>query len=95
MKKFLKIALVIGGIAAVAKLVGAKRSEWEGLTEAEVRAKLDQKLPSRIPADKQAAVADKIVAKMRARGALSEDAAEPQAGGNGGMTVDADEKADS
>ena len=50
MKKFLKLALLVGGIAAVAKLVGAKKAEWAGLTESEVRAKLDARLPDRMPA---------------------------------------------
>lgn len=89
-KRLLKFALLIGGIAAVAKLVGAKKAEWSGLTEAEVRAKLDAKLPDRMPAEKQAEVADKIVAKMRERGVLVEDDAEPESEGNGGVAVAVD-----
>ena len=80
MKKILKLALIIGGIAAVAKLVGAKKSEWHGLTESEVRAKLDAKLPDRMSPEKQAMVADKVVTKMRSRGVLldEEPAAAPE-----------------
>ena len=96
MKKLLKLALLIGGIAAVSKLVGAKKAEWAGLTESEVRAKLDSKLPDRMPPEKQARVADKVVTKMRARGVLREDAPDLEAEGNGGVAVateagDADE----
>ena len=99
MKKLLKLALLIGGIAAVSKLVGAKKAEWAGLTESEVRAKLDSKLPDRMPPEKQARVADKVVTKMRARGVLREDAPDLEAEGNGGVAVateagDADEDAD-
>ncbi len=65
MKKLLKLALIIGGIAAVAKLVAAKKGEWSSLTESQVREKLSTRLPDRIPPEKQAAVADKVVAKMR------------------------------
>jgi hypothetical protein len=90
-KKLLKLALIIGGIAAVAKLVGAKKAEWEGLTESEVRAKLDARLPDRMPPEKQAAVADKVVDTMRSRGVLREEAATPESGGNGGVSVATDE----
>ena len=81
MKKLLKLALLIGGIAAVSKLVGAKKAEWKGLSESEVRAKLDAKLPDRMPPEKQALVADKVVTKMRHRGILREDAPEMEAEG--------------
>lgn len=84
MKKLLKLGLLVGGIAAVAKLVGAKKAQWEGLTEAEVRAKLDARLPHRMPPEKQAQVADRIVEKLRYRGVLREEAAPPESEGNGG-----------
>ncbi len=73
MKKLVKFGLIVGGIAFVAKLVSAKKSEWRGLTESEVRQKLDSGLPDRVPADKRAAVADKVVSKMRTRGFLLEE----------------------
>jgi len=94
LKKLLKLALIVGGITAVAKLVGAKKAEWHGLTEAEVRAKLDSKLPDRMPAEKQAMVTDRVVEKMRSRGALAEDApaAEPTAADS---AADATETAES
>ena len=73
MKKLIKLALLVGGVAVAAKLVGAKKAEWEGLAEPEVRAKLDAHLPDKVPADKKAAIADKVVDKMREKGALRED----------------------
>jgi hypothetical protein len=93
-KKLLKLALLVGGIAAVAKLVGAKKAEWAGLTESEVRAKLDARLPDRMPPEKQAAVADKVVDKMREKGVLRVEADAPESDGNGGVAVatDADEQ---
>ena len=72
MKKLIKFAMIIGAIAAAARLVGSKKAEWEGLTEAQVRGKLDERLPDRVPDDKRAMVADKVVAKMRSRGKLVE-----------------------
>ncbi len=86
-KKLLKLALLVGIIAAIAKLVGAKKAEWAGLTEAEVRAKLDARLPDKMPPEKQAMVADKVVAKMRDRGVLIEDTGEVEVESNGGVAV--------
>ncbi len=72
MKKLLKLALIVGGIAAVSKLVTAKQAEWHGLTEPEVREKLDARLPGRMPDEKRAAVTEKVVSTMRERGVLRE-----------------------
>ncbi len=59
-------------MTAVAKLVAAKKADWQGLTEAQVREKLDSRLPGRMPDEKRAGVADKVVSKMRERGVLRE-----------------------
>lgn len=75
MKKLIKLALVIGAVAVAARLVGAKKAEWEGLTESQVRDKLDARMPDRVPDKKRAAVADKVVATMRSRGKLVEEEA--------------------
>ena len=73
MKKLIKLGILVGGIAFAAKLVSAKKAEWEGLTEPEVRAKLDSRMPDKVPSDKREAVADKVVSKMREKGVLRED----------------------
>ena len=89
MKKLLKGALVVGGIAAVAKIVTAEKAEWQGLTESQVREKLDSRLPGRMPDEKRAGVADKVVSKMRERGALREqDEATPAPAENGATSTD-------
>ncbi len=88
MKKLLKLALLMGGIAAVARLVSAKKADWQGLTESEVRAKLDARLPDRMPPEKQAAVADKIVTTMRDRGVLRAEESAP------GLVDDGDDAAE-
>ena len=79
MKKLIKFAMIVGAIAAAARLVGSKKAEWEGLTEAQVRGKLDERLPDRVPDEKRAMVADKVVENMRSRGKLVE-ASDPDAG---------------
>ncbi len=77
MKKLLKLGLIIGVIVVIAKIVAAKKAKWEGLTESEVRDKLETRLPKRMPGEKRAAVADKVVSKMRETGALLEEEEEP------------------
>ena len=72
-KKLLRLALVVGGIAVVAKLVSVKKSEWMGLTESQVREKLERGLPGRMPDEKRAEVADRVVSKMRERGVIREE----------------------
>ena len=73
MRKLVKLALVVGAVAVAARLIGAKKAEWEGLSESQVRDKLDARMPDRVPDEKRAVVADKVVAAMRSRGKLVED----------------------
>ena len=75
MKKLIKFAMVLGAIAVAARLVSGKMDELKGLTESEVREKIDARMPERMPEDKRAEVADKIVSKLRERGSLKADAA--------------------
>lgn len=78
MKSFTKhnlvrVALLLGGAALVAKMIGAKKNQWTGLSESEVRHKVETRLPDRVTEEKRSAVADKVVAKMKSRGLLGED----------------------
>lgn len=70
MKRLFKLVLLIGGVAMAAKFVAAQKAAWTGLTETELRQKLESRFGSMMPPDKQTAMADKIVATMRDRGAL-------------------------
>jgi hypothetical protein len=77
-KKRLIVVVLIVAIAACARKAKADReSEWHGLTESEVRSKLDAKLPGKIPAEKRSKISDKVVAKMRDRGVINDDPAVP------------------
>jgi hypothetical protein len=77
-KRLIVLTLLIVVIAACGKKAKSHReSEWHGLTESEARSKLDAKLPGKIPAEKRSAISDKVVAKMRDRGVISEDPAVP------------------
>ena len=73
MKKLVKLALIIGAIAVLAKVVAAKMANWQGLTESEVRDKLESRLPKWVPGEKRAEIANEVVAGMRGRGALRDD----------------------
>lgn len=77
-KRLILLVLLVVMIAACAKKAKSHReSEWHGLTESEARSRLDAKLPGKIPAEKRSAISDKVVAKMRDRGVISEDPAVP------------------
>ncbi len=73
MKKFIKLLVLGGIITAIVKLVQSKKAEWEGLTETEVRSKLDSKLSAKMPPEKLEKVQDNVVGVMRARGKLREE----------------------
>jgi hypothetical protein len=74
MKKLLKLAFIAVAVAFAAKLIEAKKAEWEGMAESDVRAKLDARLPEKVPAEKRSEIANKVVGMMRDQGVLREDA---------------------
>ena len=75
MKKLFKLALVGAIVTAVVKTVAAKKAEWQGLTESQVREKLTGKLGDKMPGEKVDEIGTKIVDAMRQRGVLSEEVA--------------------
>lgn len=76
--RFILLALLTVAVAAcVKKGKSLGSSEWKGLTESEVRSKLDSKLPAKIPAEKRSAFSDKVVNTMRERGVMGEDPVVP------------------
>ncbi len=81
MKKLVKLLVIIGLIAGIAKLLEGQKQQWQGLSETEARAKIDAKLPDKIPGEKRAEVTDKIIGAMKEKGALAADA--PPADGQG------------
>ncbi len=98
MKKLVKLGLIVGVIVVLAKIVMAKKAKWEGLTESEIRDKLETRLPKRMPSEKRAAVVDKLVSKMREKGALLQEeepseSAPTDTGGEGDEPDSGDNKA--
>jgi hypothetical protein len=72
MRGLIKLALIVGAIAFAAKLLAAKKEEWTGLTEEQVRERLDARLPGKMPEEKRARVTERVVSRLRDRGALAE-----------------------
>jgi hypothetical protein len=93
-KKLVKFALIVGAIVFLAKLVAAQKAKWEGLTESEVRDKIESRLPKQVPSDKRAEIADKVVSGMREGGVLGDEderSASAQTDGGGGEEPDSDD----
>ena len=72
-KKWMVLPAVVIAAVLVARVAVVRESEWEGLTESEARAKLDAKLPDRIPEEKRTRISDKLVDKMANQGILVPD----------------------
>lgn len=73
MKKLLFLAAAIGVVVFLMKKSEMDRTRWQGMSEDEVRTKLGERLPSRMPEEKREAVTDKIVTKMRDKGVIEAD----------------------
>jgi hypothetical protein len=73
-KRWLILPAAVVAAVAAKKATSGRQSEWHGLTESEARAKLDAKLPDRIPEEKRTQISDKVVTKMRDRGIIVDDA---------------------
>ena len=72
-RRLILVAVAVLIVVCIKKAGSHRKAEWRGLTESEIRSKLDAKLPGRIPDDKRSAISDKVVAKMRDRGVIDED----------------------
>ncbi len=91
MKRLLLAAVVLGLVAlAMKKKCSQQREQWHGLSETDVREKLDQRLPSRIPDDRRVAMTDRIVGQMRDRGVIVDEVVLDEADDNVYDTVDID-----
>ena len=79
MKKLLFIGALVALIAFIAQKAKEDRERWQGLSEDDVRERLDHRLPNQIPDEKRQAIADTIVTKMKDRGALTDDTIDAEA----------------
>jgi hypothetical protein len=70
-KRVLALAVVAGIVAGAVRMISMQKKQWQGLSESEARAKIDAKLPAKIPVEKRAEVTDKIVGAMKEKGVLA------------------------
>lgn len=73
MKRLIKLALFVGVIVLVGKVVSAKKAEWQGLSESEAREKVRSRIPDRVPEEARDEITDKVVGEMRSRGFVHPD----------------------
>jgi len=71
-KKLLMVVLLLAGVVLVVKAI-EMMEEWENLSEAEIRANLEEKLAPFVPPDRLAQIQDAIVCKLRQQGKLAAD----------------------
>jgi hypothetical protein len=70
MKKYLLVAALVGAVALLVKKLMSGRDDWTNLTEDEARQRLRDRFPDRMPDDTKEVVTDKIVSKMKEKGAI-------------------------
>ena len=75
MKRLFKLAVIGGLVYGGVRFFQAQKAEWEGLTESEVRDKIDTKLAGRVPDEAADQIKDGVVQKMQSMGKLAEDEA--------------------
>ena len=74
-----KLALFIGLITLVGKVVAANKDQFVGLTESEVRAKFEAKLGRRMGTDTATEIANKVIPKLIEKGIIKPDPVEEAA----------------
>lgn len=72
MRKLMVVAILVGLGLLVARLYG-QRTRWEGLTEAEAKAQLVERLSRKLDAERAEAVASMVVVKLREKGRLKDE----------------------
>lgn len=75
-RSLFKLALFVGIIMAIAKMVAAKKDEFYGISESEARYKVESKLSPRVGDDRAAEIADQVVARLKVAGVVTADAAD-------------------
>ncbi|MEM9204655.1 MAG: hypothetical protein AAGC53_23680, partial [Actinomycetota bacterium] len=63
-------AVIVLAVALSKTRPGDGQSQWQGMTEDEARQRLDERLPSKMPAPAKAALTEKIVGQMKDKGVV-------------------------
>ena len=75
-RSLIKFVFIAGLLAVIARTLAAKRAEFVGLSDAEAKAKFEEKLGPWIGDDKAAELADQVVPKMKDAGLFDANATE-------------------
>ncbi|HIE21917.1 MAG TPA: hypothetical protein EYP73_04890 [Acidimicrobiia bacterium] len=70
-----KFAVITAIVGFLGKFVAQKKQEYYGMPESQARAKLHDKLASRMGEEQASQVVDQIIAKLSEKGVITPDAA--------------------
>lgn len=73
MKTLVKLALFAGAVAFGLKLLQNQKAQWMGLTESELRTKIESRIPDKVPEEKRSEIVETVVAKMHESGVLADE----------------------
>lgn len=80
MKRYVIGLAALAGLAAIAsKALATKKQAWQGLTEAELRQRLGERIPSRVPDVRRSMITERVVEKMRNQGMIRVESEETSA----------------
>lgn len=75
-RTLIRLAVFIGVVYAVGRLVARQKDEYAGLTESEARSKFVAKVGPKLGEDTAAEIADQVIPKLKERGLVKPDPAE-------------------
>ncbi len=75
-RSLMKFLIIAGLLAAIARMLASKRAEFVGLSDAEAKAKFEEKLGPWIGDEKASELADQVVPKMKDAGLFDANATE-------------------
>jgi len=73
----LKLLIFAGLLYAVGRFLAQQKEEWAGLTESQVKAKMEEKLTPKVGEEKASEIAVQVTAALTERGVIAAD--EPDA----------------
>lgn len=70
-----KLLVFMGLIYAAGRFIAQQKSQWEGLTESQAKAKVEAKLSSKVGEEKASEIANQVIAALTERGVIKPDEA--------------------
>ena len=69
----LKLLIFAGLLYAVGRFLAQQKEEWAGLTESQVKAKMEEKLTPKVGEEKASEIAVQVTAALTERGVIAAD----------------------